>query len=65
MAFVEGAVVVLLLMLNGFLAMSEIAIGLRAAAGSNSLRTRAVPMRAPHWHWRPIQADILRLFKWA
>ena len=52
MAFVEGAVIVLLLMFNGFLAMSEVAIVFRAAAGSNSWWTPAVSMPAPHWHLR-------------
>ena len=60
-----GAVIVLLLMLNGFLAMAEIAIVFRAAVGSDSSRTAAVLMREPHWHLRKIQAGISRLFKWA
>jgi transposase-like protein len=64
-AVVEGSVIVLLLMLNGFLAVSEMLSRLRATAVSSSSRTPAMAMRAPRLRLRKIQADISRLFRWA
>ena len=59
MAVLEGAVIVLLLVLSGFLAMAEIAIVSSRRGRLQHLADAGKPMRAPLWHLRRIQAEYL------